>query len=73
MSEMVRTVEASEHDEVAGEYERLLDQFDNVNHTRPRVIEAGVKAFTLLKPFVHSDILLTKSKELPRRDVRMVS
>jgi hypothetical protein len=67
------TLEASEHEEAAGEYERMLDRFDNLHHTRPRLIRAGTKAYEMLKPWVHSDIVLARGKGMHRRDVVMVA
>jgi hypothetical protein len=51
----------------------MLDRFDNLHHTRPRLIRAGTKAYEMLKPWVHSDIVLARGKGMHRRDVVMVA
>jgi hypothetical protein len=58
------SLEASQHDEVAGEYERMVDKFDNLFHSRPRAIEAGMEAYEMLKPFVESSVALLRGKTM---------
>jgi DNA polymerase II small subunit/DNA polymerase delta subunit B len=63
--------ESDKHEECGGEYERLLDMFENKYHKRPRIIEAGREAYDMMKAFVHADIHLTRGKRFAARQVRL--